>query len=77
MVCIITIVFLSIVALSLELAPIELPLYGTITTDKEIYFYINTEKYELGEYLRVEISFEMIVILKFYLYHIVKRMIHL
>ena len=54
----IAIVFLSIVALSLELDSIELPLYGTITIDKETYFYINTEQYELGEYLSVEISFE-------------------
>ena len=54
----IAIVFLSIVAFSLELESKELPLYGTITTDEEIYFYINTEKYIMGEQLRIEISFE-------------------
>jgi hypothetical protein len=54
----ITIVFLSIVASSLELKSKELPLYGTITTDEEIYFYINTGKYIMGEKLRIEISFE-------------------
>ena len=53
-----TIVFLSIVAFSLELNSKELPLFGTITTNEEIYFYINTEKYSKGEDLRVEISFE-------------------
>ena len=54
----IALILLSIFALSIEQESIELPLYGTITTDKEIYFYINTERYLKGENLRVYITFE-------------------
>lgn len=45
----IALILLSIFALSIEQESIELPLYGTITTDKEIYFYINTERYLKGK----------------------------
>lgn len=54
----IALILLSIFALSIEQESIELPLYGTITTDKEIYFYINTKRYLKGENLRVYITFE-------------------
>jgi len=55
---IVAFILLSIIYLSLEKDMIELPLYGNITTDKEIYFYVNVSSFLVGEKIEVEISFE-------------------